>query len=706
MVRSLYAGISGLRNHQLAMDVTGANIANVNTVGFKAGRVTFEESMAQLISGASRPAGNASGTNPLQVGLGMSVGSTDVILTQGNLQTTGQVTDLALEGNAYFAYSNGEGNFYSRNGALQFDALGRLVLPTNGYRLQGMMAAPDGSYPAGTSVGDIKIPFGEKSPANATTEVRYGCNLDSDSEGLGTITHSNRFLVQATQDSTLTELYDSNGNDLGIVAGDNIVVSIAGEEEGLFLVNEGMTVTDLAGMIQTYLRDRTGDNFISVSPSDDGLTVDLSASAVTSVNGLQIRSSRAGSNSYVANALVFPPSILNATPVSITGLRAPATADSLISELYDASGQALGLEPDDVIKINGAIGGTNIAPLDVTYEATDPLDETSISTLGELVVRIQEAFRFPQTDGTIYDNPSVSINSANTDDDRIPDGSIVIRGQPERAFGITALSIQAANSNNQSPAPTRFNANLGFTEIQAARDTGSHSTSLVVYDESGDAHTMTTTFTHTGTPGEWLWEISMEGGEQILGGNRGRITFGQDGSPSSFTFDDESSYFRFEPMNGSNVVSVNLNVGAPGSFSGITQFRAETTTAAREQDGYPMGKLQEISIDETGEISGIYTNGISKSIARIYVAEFNNPAGLQKMGDSVYAVSNNSGQAVMHRPGVGSTTKIKPGALEMSNVDLASEFTTMISTQRGFQANARVITTSDSMLQELVQLVR
>ncbi|MCX7727474.1 MAG: flagellar hook-basal body complex protein, partial [Chitinispirillaceae bacterium] len=89
-----------------------------------------------------------------------------------------------------------------------------------------------------------------------------------------------------------------------------------------------------------------------------------------------------------------------------------------------------------------------------------------------------------------------------------------------------------------------------------------------------------------------------------------------------------------------------------------------------------------------------------------YVAEFNNPAGLLKLGDSMYAVSNNSGEAVLLQPGVGSATKIKPGALEMSNVDLATEFTNMMVTQRGYQANARVITTSDTLLQELVQLVR
>jgi flagellar hook protein FlgE len=198
----------------------------------------------------------------------------------------------------------------------------------------------------------------------------------------------------------------------------------------------------------------------------------------------------------------------------------------------------------------------------------------------------------------------------------------------------------------------------------------------------------------------------MNGGEKIISGNRGRITFGQDGSVSSFSFDQGVTAFKFNPMNGSNDVTVSLDVGGPGSFQGITQFRAPTTTAAREQDGYPMGKLSEISIDEFGEINGVYTNGVNKSLARVLIAEFNNPAGLQKIGDSMFAQSNNSGEGVMLQAGVGTSSKVKPGALEMSNVELANEFTTLITTQRGYQANARVITTSDQMLQELVQLVR
>jgi flagellar hook protein FlgE len=702
MLRSLYSAISGLRNHQVSMDVIGNNIANVNTVGFKTGRVTFEESMAQLLQGATRPAGNAGGTNPLQIGLGMSVGSIDTLLTQGNLQTTGQITDLAIQGDAYFVYSNGSGNYYGRNGGLQFDASGKLVSPTNGFTLQGMMAAPDGTYPPGSTIGDIRIPFGEKAPAEATTEVKFACNLDSDSEALGSVTHTNRFLSLAADNQTLTSLYDENGNSLGIQDGDYILMSVTGSNVMRLQVGADLTdiatFGDLRDSVQTYLRNE-GYVGATVTITPAGQLQVTNAAGGTPINGLQIRSSRPGSNSYVSNAFTFPPSIAASTTNPSGVILRPSIATDLLANCYDASGQSLGLEDGDLIKINGSVGGSAISELDITYNS-------ATTTIAELLADIQQAFRLPTTDGTAANNLSVNINAADTPNDRLPDGSIVIRGQPEEAFAITSVSITASNANNDLPSPARYIANMAFTEIQQARDTGVHSASILVYDQSGDAHTLVMTWTHSGMPNEWLWNASTEGGEEILGGSSGRMTFGQDGSPSSFTDDDGSTAFRFDPMNGSNIVSVNLNVGTPGAFTGVTQFRSDTTTVAREQNGYPMGKLQEVSIDERGEIFGVYTNGISKSLARIYLAEFNNPAGLLKLGDSMYAKSNNTGEAVLQRPGIGTASTIKPGALEMSNVELATEFTSMITTQRGYQANARVITTSDQLLQELVQLVR
>lgn len=714
MVRSLYSGISGLRNHQVGLDVTGNNIANVNSVGFKSGRVTFKESMSQLLKGPSRPPGDAGGTNPMQVGLGMGIGSIDTILTQGNLQSTGQITDLALEGQAYFAYSNGEGVFYSRNGGLQFDSNGKIVSPTNGFVLQGMMAAPDGTYPIGSHIGDLRIPFGEKAPAHATSQVGFACNLDSDSEGLGTVLHTNRYLANVADHGTtlpsplgdgdyLTGIYNSTGNSLGMIAGDTLSISAYDAGGTLYTANRSVTATttlaDLVGDINGVLSALSGGALAGAATITANGEINVNTSGVVDVNNLTVRSSRPGSNSYVSNAFSFGASIpaSNVAGVNSDALRAAAISTDIIDNLYDASGQVLGFENGDIVNINGAVGGNTAATRPVVY--------SNVMTMQNLLDEIQSAFSLPRNDGTMQNNLSVSLNGANTED-RIPDGSIVVRGQQEEAFTLSNVSIAAINSDNDAIAPTRFTANAGMTEIQAARDTGQQSTSIVVYDESGDAHTMTTTFTHSGQPGTWLWRVTMDGGEAIVGGNTGRITFGQDGSPSSFTFDDNSTTFRFDPMNGSNEVDVTMNVGSPGSFRGITQFRSPSTTAARDQNGYPMGKLQEVSIDEYGDIKGIYTNGVSKSIGRIYLAEFKNPAGLLKMNDSMFGKSNNTGEAVMLQAGVGTATKIKPGALEMSNVELATEFTNMITIQRGYQANARVITTSDSMLQELVQLVR
>ncbi|HMS02721.1 MAG TPA: flagellar hook-basal body complex protein, partial [Gemmatimonadaceae bacterium] len=159
MLRSLFAGVSGLRNHQVRMDVIGNNISNVNTVAFKAGRVTFKEGFAQLLQGASRPPGDQGGINPIQIGLGMQIGSIDQIFNQGNIETTGLVTDLAIQGDSLFVVRKGNQSFYTRSGNFQVDALGQLVSPTNGFVVQGRMYE-NGILQDG--IQDIRLPFGQK----------------------------------------------------------------------------------------------------------------------------------------------------------------------------------------------------------------------------------------------------------------------------------------------------------------------------------------------------------------------------------------------------------------------------------------------------------------------------------------------------------------------------------------------------------------
>ena len=174
MWRSLYSGISGLRNHQASMDVIGNNIANVNTTAFKSSRMTFADAMSQTISYGKGPSGDMGGKDPMQIGIGMKVASIDTNFNQGVMQTTNMTTDLALEGEGFFVASDGRSNSYTRAGAFQIDADGNLLSQGGGLFIQGKAALTDGSSPSGGTIGNIKIPFGQKSPANATSEYCNG----------------------------------------------------------------------------------------------------------------------------------------------------------------------------------------------------------------------------------------------------------------------------------------------------------------------------------------------------------------------------------------------------------------------------------------------------------------------------------------------------------------------------------------------------
>lgn len=181
MMRSLYSGVSGLQNHQTRMDVIGNNISNVNTTGFKRGRVNFQDMISQQLSGAAKPTDEIGGVNAKEVGLGMTVASIDNIFNQGNLQSTGVSTDIAIQGNGFFVLKSGEESFYTRNGAFGLDMNGTLVNPATGMRVQGWMAEDvNGQMIVSTAATptDLVIPVGSKDPAKETTNVNFACNLN------------------------------------------------------------------------------------------------------------------------------------------------------------------------------------------------------------------------------------------------------------------------------------------------------------------------------------------------------------------------------------------------------------------------------------------------------------------------------------------------------------------------------------------------
>ena len=262
MMRSLYSGVSGLQNHQTRMDVIGNNISNVNTNGFKRGRVNFQDMISQQMSGAAKPTDELGGVNPKEVGLGMTVASIDNIFTQGNLQSTGVSTDIAIQGNGFFLLKSGEESFYTRNGAFGLDRDGTLVNPANGMRVQGWMAEEvNGQMLVSTAATpeDLIIPVGSKDPAKETTNVNFACNLNKNTPEIAEGASADD-IYKGTW-GTEQKIYDSFGNEHMLSVSFRRVVGNPNQWEATVLIDPdnadftqtrtGLGTTD--GMGNTFL---------------------------------------------------------------------------------------------------------------------------------------------------------------------------------------------------------------------------------------------------------------------------------------------------------------------------------------------------------------------------------------------------------------------------------------------------------------------
>ena len=531
MMRSMFSAVSGLKTHQVRMDVIGNNVANVNTVGFKAGRVSFYEMFSQTMRGASAPTTDKGGTNPQQVGLGVTIASIDSIHEQGNLQSTAKTTDMAIQGSGFFLVRDqGNSMYFTRAGAFDLDGSGNLVDP-RGRRVLGWQAVNGVFGPRDSStLTAIQIPVGQVIGAVATSNVIWGHNLDA------------RAAV-GFERNTSVDVFDSLGRAHSL----------------------SMTFRRTDGARETT-RVAWGNSLSASGPIGTVVTQDVT--------------------------------------------------------LYDDLGRAVSVT--------------------VRFEKTGAA-QWSVSSTGPTGLS--------GGSGTITFDP---VTGAYISDD-ITD----IEYSPQ---GASAMKVDLDF--------------IGVTE-GAAGD-------IAVTSNDGAAA--------GSVPNEWAWTASGPAG---ITGNSGFLTFDAGGRLSSAT----GGPVTFTPM-GANPVSIAM------SFWGVTQNAGESTVECLDRDGNPMGTLGKITIDASGVITGTYSNGQSQKIAQIALAAFANPAGLTRTGDNLYQSSNNSGQPQIGEAGTGGRGNITPSALEMSNVDLAEEFTNMIVTQRGFQANSRVITASDEMLQDLVNLRR
>ncbi|ASD21933.1 flagellar hook protein [Cryobacterium sp. LW097] len=396
MLRSLYSGISGLRAHQTMLDVTGNNIANVNTTAFKGSATQFQDTLSQLTQGAGGPGATTGGTNPAQVGLGVQVAGIATNFAQGSSQATGKASDMLISGDGFFLTQQGGETIYTRAGSFDFDSAGRLVTPS-GAIVQGW-GAVDGVVNEGGAVGDLSLPLNAVVPGKATSSVAMSGTLPSD-----------------------------------------------------------------------------------------------------------------------------------------------------------------------------AVGGT-----------------------------------------------------------------------------------------------------------QLLRD-------IKVYDASGAARTVSLTFTKAATGSGW-------GVSGTDGGTAATTTLGFTGNVVT----SGGSLVIGDPAAG----GITVDLSALNGLAGIS------TVGVKSQDGSAPGSLESYTFGKDGTLIGLFSNGEQKALGRIALATFTNPGGLEKTGSNGYRATFNSGTAELGAPGSAGLGSLTGGALEMSNVDLSQEFTNLIVAQRGFQANARIITTSDEVLQELTNLKR
>ncbi len=420
MMQAMLSGASSIRAHQQRLSVVGNNLANLNTTGFRASRMSFMDLMSQTLRGANGPSTGRGGLNPVQIGTGVQIGSIGLDMSSGSMTATNRPTDLAIQGNGFFVVSDGSNQYYTRDGGFDLDASGSLVHRGTGLRVQGWMASADGTVASSGATTNVTVPTGATSSARGTTTVSVNGNLDAAAGATGEAT------------TTIT-VYDSLGNKR------------------------------------------------------------------------------------------------------------------------------------------------------------------------ELNVRF---------------------------------------------------------FNHQTPPAA------GSPDGAAA---------------------------------SWDFEVT-EGGTVIGGTASGAGPMFFDGTGKAIGGDAFS--FSLPASGGAPAQSVGLNL------SSITQLAQASQVRLASQDGYGPGTLTSFSIVPDGTIVGIFSNGQTQPLGRVATAVFANPGGMNQVGGNMFTSSGNSGDALVGAPGSAGQPAVYSGYLETSNVDLGSEFTDMIVTQRGYQANTRVITTADEMLQEVLSIKR
>ncbi|EAL1124839.1 flagellar hook protein FlgE [Campylobacter coli] len=850
MMRSLWSGVSGLQAHQVAMDVEGNNISNVNTKGFKYSRADFGTMFSQTVKIATAPTDGRGGSNPLQIGLGVSVSSTTRIHSQGPVQTTNKNTDVAINGDGFFMVSDDGGltRYLTRDGDFKLDAYGNFV-NNAGFVVQGWNINWDNqTIDSSRSPQNIFIDPGMHIPAAKSTEVAIKANLNSglnigtSSRNLYALdsvhgwnnktqrpedendTGTTQFYTTSKNAVEVTEkgvdagsLFNANGTGLNLREGQGIWVSyadakfttdranganvfdpnltVAQQNNVIFWGNKDISVTldiNLNGVriqndnirsldeaiayINTFTaptdtRDGTGVKAVKkadgsgiefVNDNADGTTDNMKNIDLT-VNVGNSAGERNTIN-YDANTGVFSPQGGNLTTAQnntdwIAGaaqVGQPQNVKVVTAHKYIYSSNPVTIPP----MINPD-GGPAFQPNNGN-RPTDPASanywdaiQGSLKNTTERTFRTTEDLReLLQRDaryGVDYNGSGIIDNATPTFDANdinqavkvvvTENGNFAISNANETST-IPANAGAGANAATTNPKNMSFNitaysnkqgtvsTNDAFTAIFKAFDgplvignqikeseqlkLSAFSAGLEIYDSLGSKHTLEVQFVKQSTTqdggNEWQMIIRVpepaeinttgEGPTNIIVGT---ARFNNDGSLASYT----PRTINFSPNNGAAPnQQIKLSFGTSGSNDGLVSSNSASTLTGQATDGYTSGNLKPdaIRVDDKGNILGEFTNGKTFAVAKIAMASVANNSGLEEIGGNLFKVTANSGNIVVGEAGTGGRGEMKTAALEMSNVDLSRSLTELIIIQRGYQANSKTISTSDQMLQTLIQL--
>lgn len=688
MMRSLFSGVAGLKVHQTRMDVIGNNIANVNTTSYKSQSMVFSDLLyqtTQAASGANAATGRG-GINARQIGLGAKTGAiSTAIATQGSAQSTNNPWDVMITGDAFFVVSNGSQNFFTRDGSFTVDGAGNLVMSSTGYTVMGWQVDPQTGdiYPDTVSALKVMQEDNLTYPPESTTQAymsgivdKYDSALSSTKGRVVTLSFFDQQGYSYTAKFSIHSLgsagqYYVQLDDILNEDGKSLV-----EEFGLSNINEIATFGSQQTVTQTSLYQLL--ETATYEPGANGAQGTYSMKYVPA-NIL---------DGYATNQLVNAASdvkLVNADGTALTDKTKVNVGDSVkVAGTVKLSKKELQAENFNLIY--APVKTTNPDGSETTeyhYFGTDkdgntiqlPDAPTDAAGLEQWKTALEKSF--PGVDVT-----SIKVNS---------DGSV------DMGFAQTFKATKAGTYNAKE---NYFKGdNITALEAYGLKDTDDTKYDIQSVAPDGQAQ-ITKTFTYTGNKlvydtekGLFDYIGSPENDSAILNFNASATS--RQGEVIDLT--------RFTNIDIDFSLSKNYTNGGTSTAGMLAGDKGGNNIGT----GRKPGEMTGIEIAQDGKITAYYDNSCSKLLGQIAVANFANASGLSKQGDNLYSATANSGEF----DGIGNDITendgyMTSGVLEMSNVDLSQEFTEMITTQRGFQANSRIITTSDSLLEELVNLKR